>query len=117
MTKDVGTQIGNTLFDLLGHDYSLYHTYYSKNIIILESKIQEYLTQIQELKKKICSLNTSIQGLKSKKYSLENMKDGPNAVRFDNSFGNYDAVFKFLEPKAFLARHSQMQSWVIKISK
>ena len=45
------------------------------------------------------------------------MKDGPNAVRFDNSFGNYDAVFKFLEPKAFLARHSQMQSWVIKISK
>ena len=48
------------------------------------------------------------------------MKDDPNAVRFHNGFGNYDAliaVFKFLEPKAFLARHSQMQSWVIKMPK
>ena len=45
VTKDVGTQTNNTLFELLGHDYSLYHTDYSKNIIILESKIQEYSTQ------------------------------------------------------------------------
>ena len=39
MTKDVGTQTNNTLFELLDHDYSLYHTDYSKNIIFLESKI------------------------------------------------------------------------------
>ena len=32
MTKDVGTQTNNTLFELLNHDYSLYHTDYSKNI-------------------------------------------------------------------------------------
>ena len=32
MTKDVGTQTNNTLFELLDHDYSLYHTDYSKNI-------------------------------------------------------------------------------------
>ena len=41
------------------------------------------------------------------------MNDGLNAVRFDTGFANYDAliaVFNFLEPKAFLARHSQMQS-------
>ena len=31
MTKDVGTQTNNTLFELLDHDYSLYHTDYSKN--------------------------------------------------------------------------------------
>ena len=44
MTKDVGTQTNKTLFELLDHDYSLYHTDYTKNIIILESKIQEYST-------------------------------------------------------------------------
>ena len=32
MTKDVGTQTDNTLFELLDHDYSLYHTDYSKNM-------------------------------------------------------------------------------------
>ena len=31
MAKDVGTQTNNTLFELLDHDYSLYHTDYSKN--------------------------------------------------------------------------------------
>ena len=60
MTKDVGTQTNNTLFEMLDHDYSLYHTDYSKNIIILESKIQE-------LKKETCYLNTTVQELKSKK--------------------------------------------------
>ena len=113
MAKDVGTQTDNTLLDLLGHDYSLHHTDYSKNIIILESKTCEHLMQIRELKKKRWSLNTNVQELKSKKFSLENMNDGLNAVRFDTGFANYDAliaVFKFLEPKAFLARHSQMQS-------
>ena len=67
MTKDVGTQTNNTLFEMLDRDYSLYHTDYSKNIIILESKIQEYSTQIQELKKETCYLNTTVQELKSKK--------------------------------------------------
>ena len=42
MTKDIKAQTDHTLFELLDHDYSLYHTDYSKNIIILESKIQEY---------------------------------------------------------------------------
>ena len=42
MTKDVGTQTNNTLFEFFDHDYSLCHTDYSKNIIILESKIQEH---------------------------------------------------------------------------
>ena len=65
MTNDVGTQTNNTLFELLDHDYSFDHTDYSKNIIILESKIQEYSTQIQELKKEICSLNITVQELKS----------------------------------------------------
>ena len=31
-----------TFFELMEHDYSLYHTDYSKNITILELKIQEY---------------------------------------------------------------------------
>ena len=31
MTKNVGTQVDNTLSQLLEHDYSLYHTDYSKN--------------------------------------------------------------------------------------
>ena len=43
MTKDVVIQTDNTF-----SEYSLYHTYYSKNVIILESHIQEYSTQIQE---------------------------------------------------------------------
>ena len=30
-TKDVGTQTENTLSEMLDHDYSLYHTDYSKN--------------------------------------------------------------------------------------
>ena len=109
MIKDVGTQTNNTLFELLDHDYSLYHTDYSKNIIILQSKIQEYSTQIQELKKEICSLNTTFQELKSKKYSLEKIKDDPNAIRFYAGFENYDAlvaVYKCLEPKG-----SRMHFW------
>ena len=103
MTKDVGTLTNNTLFEFLDHDYSLYHTDYTKNIIILESKIQEYSIQIQELKKEICSLNTAVQELKSEKFSLEKIKDDPKAVRFYTGFENYDAlivVFKSLEPKA-----------------
>lgn len=35
ITKDVGTKTDNTHFELLDHGYSLYHTDYSKNIIIL----------------------------------------------------------------------------------
>ena len=42
MTKDAGTKTSNTLFEFFDHDYSLCHTDYSKNIIILESKIQEH---------------------------------------------------------------------------
>ena len=49
MAKAVGTQTSNTLFELLDYDYSLYHTDYSKTII-LEMKFQEYSTQVQELK-------------------------------------------------------------------
>ena len=60
MAKDVGTQTDNTLFELLDHNYSLYYIDRSKNIIILESKLQDYSTQIQGLKKKICSLNTTV---------------------------------------------------------
>ena len=40
MTKDVGTQTNNTLFEFPDLDYPLYHTDYSKTIIIL--KIQEF---------------------------------------------------------------------------
>ena len=108
MTKDVGTQTNNTLFQMLDHDYSLYHNDYSKNIV-LESKIQECSTQIQGLKKEICSSNTTVQELKSKKFSLEKIKDDPNAVRFYTGFENYDAliaVFKCLEPEA-----SRMHFW------
>ena len=50
-----------TLFELLDHDYSLYHTDYSKT--------QEYL-RIQELKKEKYSLKTTVQELQSKKFSL-----------------------------------------------
>ena len=58
----------------MDYKFSLYHTDYNKNIIILKLKVQEYLTQIQELKKEICSLNTTIvQELESKKFSLEKM--------------------------------------------
>ena len=67
MTKNVGTQTDNTIFELLDHDYSLYHTDYSKNIIF-ESKIKEYSTQIQEFKKEICSLSTTAQELKIKNF-------------------------------------------------
>ena len=39
--------------------------------IILELEIQEYLTQIQDLKKETCSLiNTTVQELKTKTFSL-----------------------------------------------
>ena len=71
-----------TFFELMEHDYSLYHTDYSKNIAILEWKIQEYSTQMQELKKEICSLNTIAQELKSKKFSLEKIKGDSNGVHF-----------------------------------
>lgn len=58
----------------MDYKFSLYHTDYNKNIIILKLTVQEYLTQIQELKKEICSLNTTIvQELESKKFSLEKM--------------------------------------------
>ena len=62
MTKDVGTQT-NILFELLDYDYSLYHTDFSKTII-LELKNQEYSAQFQELKRETSSLNTAVQGLK-----------------------------------------------------
>ena len=126
MTKDVGIQ-PITLFlncwtMMTIHFIILIN--YSKNIILLESKIQEYSIQIQELKKEICSLNTTVQELKSKKLSLEKIKDDPNAVRFYNGAEKYDAliaVFTCLEPKAsrihFLAWHRQMQRWNIKIQK
>ena len=124
MTKDIRTHTKNTRFEFLDHDYAVYHTDYSKNIIILESKIQEYSTQIQKLKKEICSLNTTVQGLKSKMFSLEKIKDDPNSVRFYCGFENYDAliaVFKCFEPETsrmhFLARYRQIQRWDIKISK
>ena len=77
--------------------------------IILESKIQDYSTQIQELNKETCSLNTTVQELKSKTFSLVKIKDDPNAVRFYTGFENYGAliaVFKCLEPKA-----SRMHFW------
>ena len=51
MIKDVGTQTGNTLFELLDHDCSLYHSDYSKNIIILESEIEEYSTDSTDAQK------------------------------------------------------------------
>ena len=58
----------------MDYKFSLYHTDYNKNIKILKLKVQEYLTQIQELKKEICSLNTTVvQELESKKFSLEKM--------------------------------------------
>ena len=107
MTKDVGIQTDNILFELLDHDYSLYHTDYSKNIIILESKIQECSTQIQELKKEICSLNTTVKELKTKKFSLEKIKNDPNDVRFHTGFKNYDtliAVFIRLEQSDFFSQ-------------
>ena len=72
-------------------------------MIILESKNQEYSTQIQESKKEIYFLSTTAQELKSKKSSLEKIIDDPNAVRFNTGFKNYDgliAVFKCLESKA-----------------
>ena len=75
----------------------------------MESKIQECSTQIQELKKEICYLSTTVQELKSKKFSLEKIKDDPNAVRFYIRFESYEAliaVFKCLEPKA-----SMMHFW------
>ena len=50
----------HSFFEFLGHGYSLYYTNCSQNIIILESKIQKYSTQIQELKKEICSLNSTV---------------------------------------------------------
>ena len=64
MPKNVGTQTNDTPFKLLNHDYSLCQTDYSKNIIILESKIQEYSAQIQELKKEFFSLNTIVEDKK-----------------------------------------------------
>ena len=67
MTKNVGTQTDNTIFELLDHDYSIYHTDYSKHLIF-ESKIKEYSTQIQEFKKEICSLSTTAQQLKIKNF-------------------------------------------------
>ena len=105
MTKDVGTQTDNTLFELLDHGYLLYHTDYSKNVIILDRKSRN----IQRRSKEICSLNTTIQELKSQKCSLEKIKDAPNAIRFYNGSENYDvliAVFKCLEAKA-----SRMHFW------
>ena len=64
------------------------------------------------------------QELESKKFSLEKIKDDPNALRFYTSFENYDAliaVFKCLESKAsrmhFLTRYKQMKRWDIKIPK
>ena len=41
MTKDVGRQTNDTLFELLDHDYSLYHADYSKNIIICHQKFRD----------------------------------------------------------------------------
>ena len=43
----------------------------------------------------ICSLNTSVPELKSKQFSLEKIKDHPNAVRFYTGFENYDALTMF----------------------
>ena len=72
ITKDIGTN--SSLFELLDHDYSLYHTNYNKDNNF-GSKIQGYSTQIQQLKKEIYSFNTkefnSAQELKSKKLSLK----------------------------------------------
>ena len=108
MTKDVGTQTNNTLFELVYHDYSLRHTDYSKSII-LESKIQEYLTQTQELKKVNMFFQHYLSRIKNLKVFIRKIKDDPKAVRFYTCFENYDArvaVFKCLEPGA-----SKMHFW------
>ena len=68
MIRDIETYTNNLLFELSEHYYSLYHTEYSKNITILKFKIQEYSTQMQELKKEICSRILNIQELKSEKF-------------------------------------------------
>ena len=90
-------------FELLDPDFSLYNTGYSKYIMILELRSQEYPTKIKELKNEICSSDTTVQGLKSKNFSLEKFEDHPNAVRFYNGLENNDAllvIFKCLEPKS-----------------
>ena len=108
MTKDVGTQTNSTLFELVYHDYSLRHTDYSKSII-LESKIQEYLTQTQELKKVNMFFQDYLSRIKDLKVFIRKIKDDPKVVRFYTCFENYDAriaVFKCLEPGA-----SKMHFW------
>ena len=82
MTNDITTQTDNTLFKLLDHDYSLYFIILVTVKTYLESKIQEYSMQIQELKKKISSLETSVQYVKCNNFSLEKIKDDPNADIF-----------------------------------
>ena len=82
------------------HDFSLYHTGYSKNIIILESIIQEYSPQIQELKKEISSLNTTtVQELKSKKFSLEKIKSKYLFIPVLKAMMHELQYFKCFEPK------------------
>ena len=63
----------------------------------MESKIQEYSKQIQELKMEICSWNTTVQELKNKTFSLEKIKEDPNAVPFYTGFENYDALITVFE--------------------
>ena len=49
-------------------------TDYSKNMIILELKIQDYSTQIKKLKKGNTLFNTTVQELKTKKILLEKIE-------------------------------------------
>ena len=47
MRRDYGEQTNKCLFELLDPDFSLYNTGYSKYIMILELRIQEYPTKIK----------------------------------------------------------------------
>ena len=87
--------------EFLGNGYSFYHTNCGKNIIILESKIEVYSIQIQELKKEICSLNLLFK-FKTKKVSSEKSQRSFSYRFFLTGFENYVAqiaVLKWLEAK------------------
>ena len=64
---------------------SLYHTDYSKNKVF-GIKNLGILNTDPRANKEICYLNDTVQNFKSKKFSLEKIKDDPNAVRFYTGF-------------------------------
>lgn len=118
---DVGTQtdfsfvhnafyaVQDNEFDTLNdHSYSGVHL--TQNILVnicilqeeMENKIKQLSNKICLLQNSVVKINNELSSYKNNLFTLEKIKDDPQAIKFYTGFPNYESllsVYKYLEPK------------------